>query len=86
MLLLKSIAEVIAERDEISIAKVEFKVAGTDDSRHGSGNRCIVVIDNRGEMINILLVYHKSHLGKGHETVRWKQVIKENYPEYRNLL
>lgn len=86
MLLLKSIAEVIAERDEIKIGKVEFKVAGTDDLGHGSGNRCIVAIDNRGKMINILLVYHKSHLGKGNETVRWKQVIKENYPEYKNLL
>jgi hypothetical protein len=86
VLLLKTIAEIIVAKDEVKIAKVEFKVAGTDDSRHGSGNRCIVAIDNRVKMINILLVYHKSHLGKGNETVRWKQVIKENYPEYRNLL
>jgi hypothetical protein len=86
ILLLKTIAEIIVQKDEIKISKVEFKVAGTDESRHGSGNRCIVSVDNCNNSINILLLYHKNHLGKGNETAQWKQIIKENYSKYRNLL
>lgn len=86
ILLLKTIAEVITEKDHIRISKIEFKVAGTNKSRHGSGNRCIVVVNNNECSVKILLLYHKDHLGKGNETAKWKQVIKENYPEYRSLL
>lgn len=86
VLLLKTIAEIIVENEEFKISKIEFKVAGTDESRHGSGNRCIIAINNQDNSIKILLLYHKNYLGKGNETVQWKQIIKENYPEYRNLL
>lgn len=86
ILLLKTIAEIITEKEDIKISKVEFKVAGTDESRHGSGNRCIVSVNNKNSAIKILLLYHKNHLGKGNETATWKQIIKENYPEYKNLL
>jgi len=86
ILLLKSIAEIIINTDEIKICKVEFKIAGTDKSRHGSGNRCIISVNHQKNLINILLVYHKSHLGSGNETAKWKQIIKENYPKYNNLI
>jgi hypothetical protein len=86
ILLLKTIAEMIVERTDIGICKVEFKVAGTDQSRHGSGNRCIVSVNDGSGLIRILLLYHKNHLGNGNETIKWKQIIKENYPEYKGLL
>lgn len=86
ILLLKTIAEIIVEKEELKILKVEFKVAGTDESRHGSGNRCIISVNNKNNSVKILLLYHKNHLGKGSETVQWKQIIKENYLEYKNLL
>lgn len=70
----------------LKISKVEFKIAGTNESRHGSGNRCIIAIDNKNNAIKILLLYHKNHLGSGNETTKWKQIIKENYLEYKNLL
>ena len=86
VLLLKTIAEIIVEKEGVKISKVEFKVAGTNESRHGSGNRCIVAINDQDKSIKILLLYHKNHLGKGNETAKWKQIIKENYLEYKNLL
>jgi hypothetical protein len=82
----KSVAEIIVVIDKIKICKTEFKIAGTNESRHGSGNRCIVAIDQDTSTVNVLLVYHKNHLGKGNETTKWKQIIKENYQEYRNIL
>ncbi len=85
VLLLKSIAKVIVENEEFRISKVEFKVAGTNKSRHGSGNRCIVAVDNKNNVAKILLLYHKSHLGGGNETTKWKQMVKENYSEYKNV-
>lgn len=85
ILLLKTMAEVIAESNNIRVCKVEFKIAGTNHSRHGSGNRCIVSVSNSNNLIKILLLYHKNHLGGGNETVKWKQMIRDNYEGYSFL-
>lgn len=82
----KSIAETILDSDEIKICKTEFNVAGTHKSRHRSGNRCIVAINKIEGTINVLLVYGKTDIGGAKEAASWKNIIRENYPEYRNLL
>jgi len=85
IILEKSIAEAITNKNsDVVIYKTEFKISGTKDSRHGSGNRCIVAKDNN--LIRILLVYHKNDLGNGNETVNWKRIIKDNYKEFDNIL
>ena len=86
LLFLKSIAEEINHCRDIKICKTEFKIAGTNQSRHGSGNRCIVAVHKDTCTVNVLLVYHKNDLGNGNETSTWKQIIKDNYPEYCELL
>lgn len=86
ILLERKIAEIITKNTDIKICKVEFKIAGSNQSRHGSGNRCIAVVKKEASAINVLLVYHKNHLGDGNETAKWKQIIKDNYSEYRGLL
>ena len=87
LLLERKTAEIIIDRQDITICKTEFRVAGTNQSRHGSGNRCIVAIHNKIKRVNVLLVYHKSHLtGSGNETGKWKKLIKRNYQEYTDLL
>lgn len=87
ILLIKSIAEEITDKNaDIVICKMEFKISGTQESRHGSGNRCIVAKHKNTNKVCVLLVYHKNDLGSGNETANWKNVIKENYPEYGNLL
>src|SRR3989339_2231824 len=75
ILLSYTIAEMIAETLNIKICKVEFKIAGSDQSRHSSGNRCIVAVHKDASMVNVLLIYHKNDLGHGNETAQWKQMI-----------
>jgi hypothetical protein len=82
----KSIAETITDRGDVKICKTEFKISGSRESRHSSGNRCIVAVHRDTCTVHVLLVYHKSDLGNGNETARWKQIIKDNYPEYREML
>lgn len=81
----KQIAEVIIDSEKVKICKTEFKIVGTKYSRHGSGNRCIVALYKNIPKVAVLLVYHKNDLKHGNETAEWKKIIKENYPEYKNL-
>jgi len=84
-LLETSIAETIIEKSNVRIAKTEFRVHGTNESKKSSGNRCIVAVHKDTCLVDVLLVYHKNDLGDGNETAKWKQIIKENYPEYTGM-
>lgn len=87
ILFLKSIAEYITDKKaDIVICKTEFRVHSIQESRHASGNRCIVAIHKNINKVCVLLVYSKTDLGGGNETVSWKKIVKENYPEYSNIL
>lgn len=82
----KSIAETIVHTRNIKICKTEFKIAGTTESRHTSGNRCIVAVHSGINKVCVLLVYGKTDLRGHNETVEWRELIKDNYPEYANIL
>jgi hypothetical protein len=69
-----------------AICKTEFKIAGTQESRHGSGNRCIIALYSNEGLVRILLVYSKTDVKGSHETNWWEQTIKGSYPELRDLL
>lgn len=87
VILEKTIAEEITDRNaDIVICKTEFKISGTQESRHGSGNRCIVAKHTKTNKVCVLLVYCKNDLGGGNETANWKRIIKDNYPEYSDVL
>ena len=87
VILEKSIAEEITDKTaDVVICKTEFKISGTQQSRHGSGNRCIIALHKKVCKICILLVYHKNDLDSGNETAQWKKLIKENYPNYCTVL
>jgi hypothetical protein len=81
----KSIALTIADSKDIKMCKTEFKISGTPQSRHGSGNRCIVAIHKNTNKVCVLLVYGKTDLSGHNETLEWKRLIAENYPEYKEL-
>ena len=77
----------ISKYEQISICKGEFKISGTPESAKNSGNRYIVVVDEERATVRILLVYGKGDLkGSASETAKWKKQIKDNYPEYRDML
>jgi hypothetical protein len=86
-LLQRTIAEEITDRNaDVVICKTEFKISGTQESRHGSGNRCIVAKHTKTKKICVLLVYNKNNIGNGNETTKWKNIIRDNYPEYADFL
>lgn len=80
-----SIAETIVDADNVKIVKTEFRVAGTSQSRKGSGNRCIIAVHQDIDSVYVLLVYGKGDLRKGGETAQWQKIIKKNYKRYRDL-
>lgn len=86
LLFLKNTAEAIVDSNAIKICKTEFKIAGSNQSRHGSGNRCIVAVHKDTNTVNVLLIYHKNDLSAGNETAQWKQIIKKTYSNYCSLL
>lgn len=81
-----NIVEVICDAGDIKICKTEFRIAGPGKSRHASGNRCIIAVRQSTAVVHVLLVYSKGDMGSGNETAAWKGVIKDNYPEYQDLL
>ena len=85
VLLERKMADPIIDSPEITICKTEFKIAGSNESRHGSGNRCIVALHKNTRKVCVLLVYYKTDLHDGDETAKWKKLVKENYPEYKEL-
>jgi len=84
-LLTTSIAEEIIDQGNFRIIKSEFRVAGTNQSRRASGNRCIAAVHRDTNVIYVLLVYHKNDLGGGNETAKWKNIVKHSYPRYSHL-
>jgi len=81
-----NIIEIIADADDIKICKTEFRIAGPGKSRHASGNRCIIAVQKSTAAVHVLLVYCKGDIGESNETASWKNMVKNNYPEYKNLL
>lgn len=71
--------------DNITICKTEFKIMPKESTK-SSGNRCIVVRNIEKQEIKIILVYHKNDIQGSNETVFWKQLVKNNYQEYKDYL
>ncbi|MCC6323515.1 hypothetical protein IT400_01850 [Candidatus Nomurabacteria bacterium] len=81
-LLLTDRAEIVYDGGDIKIIKTKFKVVKSKESAKTSGNRCIVAWHKDNRFVFILLVYGKTDLGGGKETTEWKNIVKENYPQY----
>ena len=79
------IVEIITDADDIKICKTEFRIAGPGKSRHASGNRCIIAVCKSTLIVHVLLVYCKSDICEPNETAKWQTIIKDNYPEYKEL-
>lgn len=57
-----SYVETIKDERDLLICKTEFRVAGTQESRHGSGNRCIIAVHKVAKIVRVLLVYGKGNV------------------------
>ena len=85
-LLLTDRAETICDIHSIKIIKTKFKIAASKESAKTSGNRCIVAWHSDKRFVLILLIYGKTDVRGSRETDWWKSLIRDNYPEYKNLL
>jgi len=67
------------------IVKMDFKIAGSNVSAKSSGNRVIAAVDTKQKMVKILLVYSKNDIGPPRETDKWKNIVAENYEEFKSI-
>ena len=73
-----------SQEDGVGIFKLDLRVARTNSSPKGSGNRVIFSLCNNTGNIKILLVYGKTHCDKKHTETQWiLEHIKGNFPEYK---
>ena len=67
------------------IVKLDFAIAGTQVSPKSSGNRVVAAVDTKEKVVKILLVYSKNDIGPPNETTRWKNLVAQNYEEFRGM-
>lgn len=79
-------AEIISDNSDIKIVKTKFRIVKSKESAKSSGNRCIVAWHKKDKFVSILLIYGKTDLtSKNKETDEWKNIIKDNYSQYKSL-
>ncbi|MES2971401.1 MAG: hypothetical protein V4702_03710 [Patescibacteria group bacterium] len=78
-------ADLISSVGQYKLVKLDFAVEGTRISPKSSGNRCILVIDEDMRSVKVLLVYSKNDISEPNETVKWKEIIKDNFSEYGQI-
>ena len=69
-------------------AKLDFAVAGTKVSPKSSGCRAILLVDQEARTVEVLIAYHKHDIEhiNNNETLAWKSLMNDLYPEHRELL
>ncbi len=79
-------AETIIDSHPYLVIKFYFPVHGTKKSAKQSGCRAIILANTENRRAEILLIYHKSDLKAGNETVEWKSLVAKNYPDYSGII
>lgn len=78
-------ADLISSAGEHKLIKLDFAVEGKRQSPKTAGNRCILVVNEETRSVKIILVYSKNHISSPNETKKWKTLVKDNFPSYREL-
>ena len=80
-MLLYSRADLISSSGVYKLVKLDFAVEGTRISPKASGNRCILLVDEKVRSVKILLVYSKNDIPTANETQQWKKIIRDEYKD-----
>jgi len=78
-------ADLIATSGTYQLVKLDFAVEGTRMSPKKSGNRCILVVDNKNKRVRILLIYSKNEISEPNETQKWKDIVKNEYSDVAKI-
>jgi len=60
------------------LAKYDFKIALTNESTKTSGNRCVLYINDKNNIIKILMIYGKTNLPKNKDETKFIMDELEN--------
>lgn len=74
-------ADLISVNGNYRLVKLDFAIFGTKLSPKKSGNRCILVVDDKLRLVRILLVYAKTDLSPKNETQQWKNILRDEYDD-----
>lgn len=74
-------ADLISVGGNCRLVKLDFAIFGLKISPKKSGNRCILMVDDKTRTVRILLVYAKTDLPLKNETQEWKSMIKGEYKD-----
>lgn len=77
--------EIIKSNCDLRLLKLDFKIAGSNESKKSSGNRVIAIVDLKARTCQILLIYSKNDICQPNETQKWQTLVKENYPGIWNM-
>ena len=83
-----ALCDEIKSLNDCTLAKLDFAIAGTKVSPKNSGCRAILHIDNANHEVTVLIAYHKSDIERinNNETLAWKSLVSDEYPDVRSLL
>jgi len=73
--------EIIKSNCDLKLIKLNFKIAGTKESKKSSGNRVIAVVNMKTRTCRVLLVYSKNDISSPNETKKWQSMIMKNYSD-----
>jgi len=77
--------DIICPCNGYMIVKLDFCVAGDNRSAKSSGNRVVAGVDCQNKVVKILLVYSKNDISPPNETAKWKNMVTDYYPEFKDL-
>ena len=63
------------------LVKLDFAIFGIKVSPKKSGNRCILCVDEKLNLVRVLLVYAKTDLPAKNETQEWKKMVRDEYED-----
>ncbi|MDO4612288.1 MAG: hypothetical protein Q4B29_02405 [Candidatus Saccharibacteria bacterium] len=78
-------ADLISVSNNYRLVKLDFAVFGLKVSPKSSGNRCILLLNDSMRIVKVLLIYSKNDIPTHNETQEWKNIIREQYPEVRDI-
>lgn len=80
-MLLTRRADLISIVNNYRLVKLDFAIFGLRVSPKSSGNRCILLLDDKMGIVKILLIYSKNNISAHNETREWRNIIKTQYPD-----
>ncbi len=78
-------ADLISMSDNFRLVKLDFAIFGIKISPKASGNRCILLLDDRNAIVRVLLVYSKNDISTRNETQEWKNIIRKQYQDISKI-